>query len=299
VNPPVSTLPARIDVPSRSEDQSFAHYLFQTGKIYARFYKDGVKAVWRNHKAAKALRKQNRQRAAPTLSSAAPHSSSSSSNNFACALPMPGWTRAEYQLLVRNAFDISRLPFFAVLFILVGEWLPLVVFAFSNAVPWPCRIPSQVDADLWRGEDRRADAAKKLLERAQRKATQGMPVVAVTPCRPPPSSPERLYVPRPMLLEVLLPHLDRRALLHMARALDLHAHFWDHIPEVVPLPWDVYLRYTIRQRVRYLAYDDAMIMRDAKGAGVAALSAEEVKKACAERGLDVRGKDEGTCRKEL
>ncbi|EQL02042.1 LETM1-like protein [Ophiocordyceps sinensis CO18] len=50
LNPPASTRPPPLTVPQRSSVDSTFQYLFQMGKGYVRFYKDGLKGVWASRK---------------------------------------------------------------------------------------------------------------------------------------------------------------------------------------------------------------------------------------------------------
>ncbi|KAF2144813.1 uncharacterized protein K452DRAFT_285143 [Aplosporella prunicola CBS 121167] len=131
VNPPVSTSPIPLDLPEREPGQNYFSHLLRTGKQYLAFYKAGVKNVNVNRGLAAKL---GHARAFPQRPDQ-------------CTL-----SRAEFQLIRRSRYDMRRVPVFAVLLLLLGEWLPLVVVFVSGLVPRTCRIPKQISKDLYKRE---------------------------------------------------------------------------------------------------------------------------------------------------
>ena len=133
VNGPISTLPAPLTIPTQLPGQSyFPSYLFSLGKAYIGFYKTGVKNIYYNFQAARPIQTLIDKKYNFSLSSAV------SANAL---------TRSELQLLVRNWHDMKRVPAFALVLIICGEFTPLVVIALTGIVPWTCRIPKQIDSD--------------------------------------------------------------------------------------------------------------------------------------------------------
>lgn len=153
---------------------------------------------------------------------------------------------------------------FALVVLICGEFTPLVVVALSNVVPWTCRIPKQVAGDRRKLEERRAISFRNLTV-------------------PPPSSPG-------------VENLERMQLLHISWSLGLSSRLWDWIGGQLPgLPTGL-LRSKVAKRVEYLEVDDGLIWMYG---GVEEMTAEEVKMACVERGINVLERGEKELRGEL
>src|ERR1700712_1360579 len=121
VNGPFTTLPAPLTVPARVEGQSFfPSYALALGKAYLGFYKTGVKNIYTNFKLSRKIQHAIN----------AQHASS-----FSVAVTSASLTRSDLQLLVRNWHDIKRVPLFALVLMICGEFTPLVVIALSGVVP--------------------------------------------------------------------------------------------------------------------------------------------------------------------
>ncbi|KAL2151336.1 hypothetical protein VTH82DRAFT_6434 [Thermothelomyces myriococcoides] len=194
-----------------------------------------------------------------------------SSSSSAPPPPLPG-TRAHLHLRLRWRHDIRRLPLFAVILLVCGELTPLAVLALPRAVPLACRIPRQVDGLLRTAEDRRAEARAEAQAQAaarwleEEEQEENGPAAA--------EEEENAEVPVPVL----------RAL---AKVLGLPARPWT--PGFV-------LRHRIHRRLRFLAADDALLLR---AGGAAALVEDELRLACADRAIDVRGRLEHELRHAL
>jgi hypothetical protein len=148
VNGPISTLPAPLALPVRAKDQPFfPAYALALGKAYLAFYKTGVKHIYTNFKAARAVQK---------------HLDDAHASSLKAAVDAGALTRSDFQLLVRNWHDVKRVPVFALVFAVCGELTPLVVVAVSSIVPWTCRIPKQIESDRRRLETRRAISFRNL-----------------------------------------------------------------------------------------------------------------------------------------
>ncbi|CAG8950910.1 hypothetical protein HYFRA_00003127 [Hymenoscyphus fraxineus] len=243
VNPPSSTRPASIETPLRKSYTSLPQYLFALGKTYATFYKTGVKNIYHNFRAAGALEDRT-----------------TSHQSIAKAITTGAFTRADYQLVVRSWHDLKRVPLFGLLFIVCGEFTPLIVVAVSSIVPWTCRIPRQIAADRQALETRRGISFRNLTSS-------------------PPSSAQ--------------PVLNRQQLLHISWSLGLSSKIWDYVnPGTLPGPPDFILKSRVRKRVQYLEWDDKLLSE--AGKEIKKLENEEVKMALVERGVDVlqRGDEE-------
>jgi hypothetical protein len=250
VNGPPSTLPAPLVIPEQQKDQSyFPSYLFTIGKAYVAFYKTGVWNIWANFKAAQPIQQLVDDKY---------------SSSLRAAVAAGALTRCDFQLLARNWHDIKRVPLFALMLMICGEFTPLVVLAVSNVVPWTCRIPKQIDADWNKLEERRAISFGNL-------------------ATPPPT-------------ENGVEKLGRMELLHISWSLGLSSKMWDWLGGKLPgLPTYI-LRKRVAKRVAYLEMDDGLLK---SGGGVKGLESEECKMACVERGIDVRGRLEKQIRADL
>lgn len=280
LNPPPTTLPPPLDLPTRGEE-AYPIYLYRTGRAYGTFYKDGLKNVWHNHKAASALKKRvvaDLNARKPDLAS--PLSASKTWGSFRDEAAQRGVVkRAEFQQLQRNARDIGKLPLFGVLVLLFGEWLPLLVPFIPNRVPGTCRIPKQV-----RGMREKSEARRKASFRA------GVPEpeagqVAV-------EGGKWRMTDRAMVHEVLK-NLGPQQLVHLSSVLNQHSGFWERLQIMPPAPL---VRRAVCARLQYLALDDFLLV---EAGGPAGLASEEVMIACEERGIDVLGKTEEKLRAEL
>ena len=142
-NPPASTRPAPLTLPKREECKSKFAYYFRTGRAYLTFYKTGLKGLWANYKLANAIqkrvKKQRKQIEAYAKQAGVPPKY------------LPLWTRAEWQVLWRSLHDRKRLPIFVLMFVVFGEFLPLVMGVLKTRItpllPYPVRLPSQVASE--------------------------------------------------------------------------------------------------------------------------------------------------------
>ncbi|BFZ59039.1 hypothetical protein YB2330_000040 [Saitoella coloradoensis] len=113
-----STFPPKLDLPPspKPEDMNRFTWLRLTGKGYLVFYKTAFKTVWSNYKESKALQ----------------------------ARPEPkNYTRAEWQLIRRARPDTIKLPFFALLLLICGEFTPLVTYFVPSILPNVALLPWQ------------------------------------------------------------------------------------------------------------------------------------------------------------
>ncbi|KAG5976474.1 hypothetical protein E4U55_007329 [Claviceps digitariae] len=240
LNPPASTRPPLLDVPARSTSSSTFQYLFQLGKGYVRFYKDGLKAVLKNRRLLK--EKLDKTPADDRPSIWKPHYVPKS------------FSRADWVLLWRVRHDMLRLPFFGLMLLVIGELTALVVIYVDGVVPYTCRIPEQLYSGLEQAEQRRRIAFDELETRF-------------------PHGP-------------LSPRLDADvARKHILRSLHLSGMMWDRLGFTPPGLWQV----KGRLRMAFLEGDDMNLLEDG---GPMGLETEELRIACAERGIDVLGRSE-------
>lgn len=249
INGPLSTLPAFVETPSQKPGQNKFMYLISIGKTYIGFYKTGLVNVKNNFYAARPIHKIV---------------SASHKGSALAAAAAGDITRSEYQLLLRNQHDLKRVPMFALVVLICGEFTPLVVIALSNVVPWTCRIPKQIQMDRKKLEERRSISFRNLT--------------------------------LPPVEEAGVEQLHRMQALHINWSLGLSSRLWDWLGGQLPgLPTSL-LKRKVKRRIEYLKVDDALI---AKYGGVRELSLEEVKLACVERGLDVLDRGEREIRGDL
>ena len=256
VNPPRSTLPPPLSLPERGSETVFIYY-FRIGRAYGTFYKNGVKAVWYNYKAAKLLKERmTKELGAKDVTDAVLKSLIS---------------RSDFQVLARNDRDIGKLPFFGLLVLVFGEWLPLFVPFMPNAVPGTCRIPKQVEGMREKAQERRrmsfrqgiTEPSSEQLPGDERSGGRGdgtssWPVAFNSDHR-----------------DAMLKNLRDDQLHHLSSSL---------------------LRRAINKRLQYISQDDLLLLRDGSAHD---LSPDELHIACEERGLDVGGKKEEVIRETL
>ena len=249
VNGPASTLPAPITIPTRDPSQSAIKHYYSMGKAFLGFYKVGVKNIYSNYLASRPIQ----SRIDKTFNS-----------SLIAAAESGTLSRSDFQLLVRNWHDVKRVPVFALVFMICGEFTPLIVIALSNVVPWTCRIPRQIQNDRKKLEQRRQISFRNLtLEPPSQKGVD---------------------------------NLERMQLLHISWSLGLSSSFWDWLGGQLPgLPTPI-LRRKVGRRVQYLETDDLLI---GKWGGVKQMELEEVRMALIERGIDVLGKKDGELKGDL
>ena len=208
LNPPTSTLPPPLVIPPKVPDQSSFRTLFNQGKGYLTFYKTGAQAIFTNLSLTKAPQELVDKKYDGAVYDAV------RDRNF---------SRADYQLLIRSWHDIKRLPVFGLIFIICGEFTPLIVFAVSAVVPYTCRVPRQIESDREKVEARRKSSFREL-------------TAEFTPGK----------------------ELDREQLLHISWSLGLSSKWWDYLGGTP----SALLKGRVASRVEYLQTDDRLIRRD-------------------------------------
>ncbi|KAK1766435.1 hypothetical protein QBC33DRAFT_588567 [Phialemonium atrogriseum] len=234
-NPPATTRPPPLDLPTRQPETSTFSHLLATAKAYVAFYKTGLRHIYTNTR---------------LVWSSQPGNTS----------PPPG-TRAHLLLHERWRHDARRVPLFALMLLVCGEFTPLVVLAVPRIAPLTCRIPAQVSQIRRHAEGRRRCSADALRARVDNTAGDR-------------ELPYGLVVG------------------HMARSLGVVSPLWDRVGWV---PASL-AGGAAGARLRFLARDDALLVR---AGGVPALEAEEVELACADRGIGTLGRTDGELRDVL
>lgn len=220
INPPATTHPPPLQLPEKLPALPVYKYYFRLGKAYAAFYKTGLKAVWTNYRLASALPKGLYWCDRVTIHK---------------AVRQGLLSRADFQLIRRAKSDFNKLPPFALLWIVCGEFTPLVVTFFPGAVPKTVWIPRQVQRAREKAEKRRATVKEKGLASfagLQQSEIESMPTES-----------------------------QSHALNVIGQSLGLYPAWWDRwIPTVLPKTWLVKRR--VFRRLDELELDDFAIVRD-------------------------------------
>ncbi|KAI4129305.1 MAG: hypothetical protein LQ347_003838, partial [Umbilicaria vellea] len=174
----------------------------------------------------------------------------------------------DFQVLRRNRHDLARIPLFALVFCVFGEFTPLVVVFLSDVVPRTCKIPKQVVRARDRAERRRSASFRS-----------GLPAA--------PAAGRKFAPPREVA------ELSPEEILHVGRSLGLFAGLWDTVGWGPPVGL---VAGRVSRELEYLEQDDFLI---GKNGGVEAMEVEEVRFALEERGVDVLGKNDGQLQRLL
>ena len=252
LNPPSTTLPPPLDLPTRDPETPNYKYYYRLGKAYATFYKNGLKAIWTNYKAVRALNPPS---------------------DLYTAVITDKITRANFQLICRSRADTRKLPPFILLWLVCGEFTPLVVLYVGAIIPKTIWIPKQFEAARKKAEARRTRFGPR----------------SVTDDIGPLSSQllDRTKEPIP-------PRTQRAIFSDAARCYGLYPVWWDQVFGERNPQWEI--RRRLRKYVRYIETDDYAIEKDG---GIGGLDEREVVRACEERAIDVLGKGDKELRSEL
>jgi hypothetical protein len=227
------------------------------------FYKTGLKNVYHNYRASLPLR---RELGLPVYIPVSPPRST----KFDEALPSPSTPelklgRGRFQLVRRSARDVQRMIPFTLILIVCGEFTPLIVPIFGNAItPATCRVPGQV------AKEREAGSKRKVLAQ-QALATSTGKAVPMTG-----SDAERAQ-----LLELTtISSAQQASAQKVLQACAMFGLVKKHDRFLGTMLAGPVYRPRLLRHLHYLNIDDRMIL----DAGVDALSAEEVRIAVEERG---------------
>ncbi|CCG83391.1 Putative uncharacterized protein [Taphrina deformans PYCC 5710] len=143
VNAP-TTLPPPLVLPeARKPEEYRLKYAYKVGKSYLQFYKTGFKQILGNRKTAKLIRARHVDD--PILRSIpGTNVDHKTGQLITAAHGHDKLTRAEFQFIKRHAKDIKKVPVFAVLLAIFGEWLPLFVIFLDPLIPGTVLLPVQV-----------------------------------------------------------------------------------------------------------------------------------------------------------
>ena len=254
VNPPSTTHPPPLNLPEKLPDLPKYRYYFRVGKVYALFYKTGLKAIWTNYKLARAL---------------PDHIFAKDEAKVHQAVYDGVLSRADLQLIRRTRHDINKVPLFALIWLVCGEFTPLVGIFFTGAVPRTVWIPKQVQKAREQAESRRTESKEEnavlLTGPLQQSDVESMPE-----------------------------ETQRSILKSYAQSLGLYPAWWDRfIPTLIPIS---IIKKRVYGSLGELEVDDFAIERDG---GVGRMKGEEVRMACEERGIDILGKEERYLRRDL
>ncbi|BFZ58379.1 hypothetical protein PYCC9005_005441 [Savitreella phatthalungensis] len=169
INAP-TTLPPPLELPSRDRDTGLFRHLIKVGKAYLGFYKAGARQVMTNRRLSKQIKLVMSDRTSISIpGDAVDHLTGKvidSPKPPPPGLP-PRLTRSEFQLVRRHAADLKKLAPFAVLFAVLGEWLPLFVGILTPILPGTVLLPKQIKSRRLRrakievaSGDVRAEAAR-------------------------------------------------------------------------------------------------------------------------------------------
>ena len=148
LNPPRSTLPPPLDLPTRQPgDGTFSHF-FKVGKVYLGFYKEGFKSVFANRRLLNAKIAVIPASDRPSIFK--PHH-----------VPAT-FSRADWILLWRTRHDVTRLPIFGLTFLLFEELTPFVAYFVEGIMPLTCRLPQHTAKSRAKAVERRKHALEEL-----------------------------------------------------------------------------------------------------------------------------------------
>lgn len=257
-NPPASTRPPPLSLPPRDPAASTFSHLFATGKAYLTFYKTGFKQIYVNTRLVWSL---------GSASGLPPDTPSPPGHPAEPPTLRPAATTRSTELLKRRwRHDIRRLPLFALMFIVCGEFTPLVVLALPSVVPLTCRIPRQIEKLRRATEDRRRASSARIHDKSRAGANKSV---------------------------ALLSRAEVTA--HVARSLGLISPLWDRLP-LPDAAVAVLASRRVRAHVAYLDRDGHLL---SQAGGVPALEDDEVALACEDRGLPVVDRPAAELREEL
>lgn len=262
-NPPASTRPPPLSLPARDPSASTFSHLFATGKAYLTFYKTGFKQIYINSRLVWSL---------SSASGIPPDTPAPPGQTASPPTLRPAATTRSTELLKRRwRHDVRRLPIFALMFIVCGEFTPLVVLAIPSVVPLTCRIPRQIEKLREGTESRRRASAARIQDKIRSASTGSNSTEGV-------SALSRAEVTA-----------------HVARSLNLISPLWDRLP----LPDSVVALLASRKVRAHVAYLDRDGHLLSQAGGVPALEDDEVALACEDRGLPVVDRSAAELRKSL
>ncbi|KAL8404877.1 hypothetical protein RB594_009672 [Gaeumannomyces avenae] len=301
VNPPATTRPPPLDLPEPDPKATAMKRVFGVGKAYLVFYKNGLRAILTNYRLNQAVLAQS---AAPPPSQPPPATADGTPS-----APRPE-SRAALQLGGRVGHDLRRVPVFLLIFAVFVELTPLVAVLVPRLVPLTCRIPKQELLLLRQAEDRRRASFQELSSLLLQPGAAAPTVIATTD-----APADRGTKAAAAAAVVAVPETQKAldaADRHAARSLGLVSRAWDWgLVGGVPA---ALARRRLEAHLPVLALDDMKMLEAAAvalaaealgnhggggggvtrqavvDAAVGALVDDEVRIACAARGVDTLGR---------
>ncbi|GAM87485.1 hypothetical protein ANO11243_055100 [Dothideomycetidae sp. 11243] len=196
-------------------------------------------------------------------------------------------TRASFQTLMRDKEDWGKVPQFALLVLLCGEYLPLLVPFMPGLVPRTCRIPKQIEGMRKTRETRKRHSQEVGYSALSRETIDAAMVAEElrTDAESAHSFIDKHTPARTLLVDAVVDRLSGDQLLHASTLLNCHGRLWGRIG-LTP-PQSLLIR-RVKRRLQYLAIDDTLLLWQGQGS-VKALTDEEVRIACDERAIEVSG----------
>ena len=228
-------------------------------KTHLTFYKTGFKGIISNYKAAQAMPNLGFR---PLTSSRKRVYEAALHNRI---------SRADMQLLLRTRADYKTLPFFGLIFLVCGEFTPLLVPFLTSFVPPTLHLPKQIQKERSKIAGRREDV-RAAGPPEWRKITN-------------------IWDIKPIAYEDK--YLDG-TFQRLAAELNLYPAWWEYMR-----PKRLYMmrvRLRLGRRLTELKYDDILMLREGK---VQQLLRQEVEMALDRRGIPVEGKSEPVLRSDL
>lgn len=277
INPLSITLPPPFQLPERKPNQRNISYLYAQGRAYLKFFKTGLLNIWTMRKIAQDLEKKEKE-------------------NNPQLLSLPQITRAEFQLLLRNEAALSKVVPFGIFIFIFAEMSPILLLFITSIVPEPCQLPSvqkkleeKFNQRKFKGFIRykeyietteKGKDDKQLLEAG----SAGAGADSSSSLTSSPQSQDSKLSPT----NSLLTSLSTPSLRYASIAIKAHPAILDRLSSIPLLSYVSslfmtrdYLINRIRERLKYLRADDALLLRDGS---IEELSPEELKRAVAERG---------------
>ena len=300
VNPPSTTLPQPIDFPEQGDSLTVV-YWFRIGRTFGKFYWNGLKLTWANHKRVRPLKERLTSGPASQLSRRYGILPAAMVDKCMVeVLERDGLTRAEYQMLMRDAHDWGKIPLFGLLACIFGEWLPLFIGFIPNVVPVTCRIPSQVDRMRQVAEERRRESFSVHTEGAEDLAGRQRVIETVkgaekeaTSLSTRDSRGTQALLACGQLPGTMIDQLSTRDLLHLSSVFGLHKRVWDRLGMSPPR---LLLQRGVQGHLANLGVDDMLLLRYR---ATSELTEDEVRMACEQRGIDTIGRKLESIKQDL
>lgn len=190
--------------------------------------------------------------------------------------------RSKFLLIRRTQPEMLRAPLFAVIFMVLGEWTPLILMGVPSVVPVTCRLPGQVDKTRTKMEERRA------------KEFNGQQVKVNTHRQ---IATKNLLGPYASFAPTQWEGLYHGHAVHINRSLGLYSTIWDSLGVRVP---SSVLYKRLAKALKHVHTDDLLILKEGGAKAIEmSMSFEEVKMALVDRAVDIMGREDKELRDVL